>query len=503
MGVFNCLEPRFIYNSRGELKKVRCGHCAACRNTKSLNYATLCKLESQSHKYCAFVTLTYDRHNLPLVNAVERNGYYYFFPSSHRFYEHYRLKMLRGDKLFPFVSVAGLSDFNSCVHKLYTSKFNLPEKDKGKLPVLDKVDLQQFLKRLRYYLKKYTNEKIRYFAVGEYGPVHFRPHYHLLLWFDQPETLQYMGKSVYSSWKFGRCDCSLSKGKTASYVASYTNSTSAVSRLHALKGIRTFVLHSSHLFGSFYKDEEEKVYELEYERLANKGYTDNGRYKQVPPVLAFESSFFPRCLNYDKISHYDRLVCYRLLSTAIDEYGQKPITALAQDIYNDVDGKCHLLLETIAYDGKFKLNTILSVLYTSKKFYKHCHEYNMTPHSLVLAIERYWRDKDYYNLKKQLQLQEELTLTLDKSQLPILLYFYDDFYLQINKPYDENQTPDYPKPILDYINSLGFEPLFINDYFFDIQQNPLYVDFSALHNKIANDLIKHKKLNDLNKIFNY
>jgi hypothetical protein len=43
---------------------------------------------------------------------------------------------------------------------------------------LDLKDLQKFFKRLR----KLTNEKLKYYAVGEYGSTKKRPHYHIILY---------------------------------------------------------------------------------------------------------------------------------------------------------------------------------------------------------------------------------------------------------------------------------------------------------------------------------
>lgn len=57
---------------------------------------------------------------------------------------------------------------------------NIP-KSKNGLQTLDKSDLQKFFKRLRKQSKKTSNEKISYYAVGEYGDKTQRPHYHIIL----------------------------------------------------------------------------------------------------------------------------------------------------------------------------------------------------------------------------------------------------------------------------------------------------------------------------------
>ena len=38
-------------------------------------------------------------------------------------------------------------------------------------------------------------------------PVHFRPHYHVILWFDDDELYKVIRQILYKSWKFGRIDC--------------------------------------------------------------------------------------------------------------------------------------------------------------------------------------------------------------------------------------------------------------------------------------------------------
>lgn len=51
---------------------------------------------------------------------------------------------------------------------------------------LHKPDLQKFFKRLR----KLSNQKLKYYAVGEYGTHNFRPHYHIILFNGDTEQIE-------------------------------------------------------------------------------------------------------------------------------------------------------------------------------------------------------------------------------------------------------------------------------------------------------------------------
>lgn len=52
---------------------------------------------------------------------------------------------------------------------------------------LDKTDVQKFFKRLR--LNKKNHEKIKYYACGEYGGQSKRPHYHLIIFNADGDTI--------------------------------------------------------------------------------------------------------------------------------------------------------------------------------------------------------------------------------------------------------------------------------------------------------------------------
>jgi len=47
--------------------------------------------------------------------------------------------------------------------------------------LLQKKDLQDYFKRLRFHYAKKSDQKIKYYAVGEYGSTTMRPHYHIIM----------------------------------------------------------------------------------------------------------------------------------------------------------------------------------------------------------------------------------------------------------------------------------------------------------------------------------
>lgn len=65
------------------------------------------------------------------------------------------------------------------------------------IPTLVKDDFQKFMKRLR----KRTHNKLKYYAVGEYGDKSDRPHYHLILFNAPSKWLQLGDETIFNTWK--------------------------------------------------------------------------------------------------------------------------------------------------------------------------------------------------------------------------------------------------------------------------------------------------------------
>lgn len=492
MGLYNCLHPSYIENSRGQVVKVRCGHCAACTNAKSFDYTTQCEIESASHEYNFFVTLTYENSFLPLVRALSDGlGFTRYCPVSPNLAAHFC------DSPNPYFAISHCSEVSSSLLNMYYHKFNLPEHLDGLIPVLDKVDLQLFIKRLRYYISKRTNEKIRYFACGEYGPVHYRPHYHLQLWCDDPETASIMGEAVHKAWKFGRVDIQIVKSSASSYVAGYINGAAGRSRLHGIKGLRPFVLHSTRLYGSFYTSEEEKIPEIEFDEIARATFAVRGRFREISPLRSFLCAFFPKCINYDTKCHYERLDCYTVFRRVQEVFGPLSVDKIASYLFAHPEHELSNLISSFTYDGKFCENTVKSILYTSRKFLRNCEKFAISSDYYLRCIEHFYVRQNYYLLTCQLSDQEDNMEKYGDAFKPYLLGYYDIEFERLPK----GKFVEYSKPVHDFLVNLGLEPQFVNSDVYRHEDNPLFIDYSRFQRTIARDKVKHKKLNDLNNIF--
>lgn len=116
----------------------------------------------------------------------------------------------------------------NCFISLTYNDANIPEGN-----TLSKADYQKFLKRLRIYLSRSANIKIRYFGCGEYGSKYGRPHYHFIIFGWCPKDLQYFftddnGCKIYQSktlaniWGNGFVTVGVDLNKTTvKYVAKY------------------------------------------------------------------------------------------------------------------------------------------------------------------------------------------------------------------------------------------------------------------------------------------
>lgn len=316
--VTRCQHPRTVVNKyTHEPVVVPCGHCPSCILRRSAIQTNLLTTYSAQFRYVYFVTLTYAPCFLPTleVSVIETcTDDIADVPCVPN------IDDLDADNpntyLFGFRSVprsASVKLKNSTVERTFKDpeiRFSYPMKPKDLLSILGKInhnvpnripyvcnrDLDLFLKRLRSY---YPDEKLRYYAVSEYGPTSFRPHWHLLLFSNSERFSQTVCENVSKAWSYGRCDASLSRGFAASYVASYVNSFVALPDFYTQmpKVVRPKSFHSigfteSNLF-------PRKIRIAEVDEVTNKCLNGvvverNGKFHTIKPTWPYLLRLFPR-----------------------------------------------------------------------------------------------------------------------------------------------------------------------------------------------------------------
>lgn len=150
MNFTNCLHPITV-ERHGVTHTVPCGKCEYCRFVRSLDIVNRFGLESQSHKYCVLITLTYANVFLPRIEFDKDSNYFY----------------VNDEEIF--------GDDAGLCFPYHANEHDLLLLDKiychyGFIPRLRKYDVQTFLKRFRINVQRKLNikhEKIIYLACGE------------------------------------------------------------------------------------------------------------------------------------------------------------------------------------------------------------------------------------------------------------------------------------------------------------------------------------------------
>lgn len=335
--VTRCQNPRTVVNKyTHEPVVVSCGSCPSCILRRSGIQTNLLTSYSAQFRYVYFVTLTYAPCFLPTLevsvveactddiadvsvvpdindlDAGDPNTYLFGFRSVPRSAS-VKLKNSTVERTFkdPDVSFSYPMTSKELLSILDKVKHNVP----NRIPYVCNRDLDLFLKRLRSY---YPDEKLRYYAVSEYGPTSYRPHWHLLLFSNSERFSQTVLENVSKAWSYGRCDASLSRGFAAPYVASYVNSFVALPDFYVQmpKVVRPKSFHSigfteSNLF-------PRKVRIAEIDEVADKCLNGvrverDGYFRTVKPSWSYLLRLFPRFSDAIRQSPSN---VYQLLSAA-------------------------------------------------------------------------------------------------------------------------------------------------------------------------------------------
>lgn len=360
---------------------------------------------------------------------------------------------------------------------------------KGLLKYVNYRDYQLFAKRFRKYLfiKIGSYEKISSYVVSEYSPKTFRPHFHILFFFDSDEVAKNIRQAVFQSWKLGRVDTQLARDSAGSYVSGYLNS------VVSLPGIFTDVSFTknksrfSKLFGyeSFRKTVE--VPEQAVERLSERiRFVRNGKPCEFTPPLSYISRLLPRFVPYSSnFAVETRTVLHSIrgvlqLFRRNEPFKEETPTNLSEFIH------CYIVTLYEKHGYRYTtlpecLRVFLSYTRTEKEIhyftdslknklsrpffiYKRFLSCGLSDDYLISLCDEYMSRQRSLSLSKQLSIQQEMFECEGYSD-DLLSLFY------INKPQKR-----------------------VNNRYFQEWKDKNYYEVHYIR-------VKHKKLNDENNVF--
>lgn len=546
--VDHCQHRSFITNKyTGARIAVDCGQCDYCIHKRAKKASMRVKTAGSAFKHSYFVTLTYDNEHLPLMycnvlhseyeDAVGISGDIHFGHEYHQYIpvseyqcdddsdlHHIFFKQVQGTvpydrEIKEYVPIEdnwflSMDAIRSFIHKTQSlEKTDYPASEEygrdNLIPFLNYVDIQNYIKRLRKHLFQQLGsyETLHFYAVGEYGPVHFRPHYHLLLFTNSDQVAQVLRYCHSKSWKLGRSDFQYSAGGAGSYVASYVNSLCAAPLLY--RSCRAFKPKSRASVGFFEKGcdflEDEDVYariEQKIDSIVNgRVYNFNGTSVQSTPPLSYIRTLLPRfssACNDDSTSIARILLSVHRTPQRIARFGF-------------LDYKQDSILSLVrTYYRYLKSNSILTdddkiILHASRCLTRFCNSssdvdiesYIAKLYRLFLYVSKFFRNWHLPSFGSDISAYSGRIMFILKTGIE---YEKQADYEKLRDTYAlRSQYPELSDCMfvlpqdgqeIDVLQSVSRETV------------QLLEQLRYRSSTFCRDMIKHKKLNDANNIFN-
>lgn len=546
--VDHCQHRSFITNRyTGARIAVDCGQCDYCIHKRAKKASIRVKTAGSAFKYSYFVTLTYDNANIPLMyckvlhseyeDVVGISGdihfgneYHNYIPVSdyqcddnsalrHIFFDQVQGTVPFDRELKEYVPVKdnwflSMDAIRSFIHKtqaLNKTDYSVSEQygRDNLIPFLNYVDVQNYIKRLRKHLFKKLGsyETLHFYAVGEYGPVHFRPHFHLLLFSNSSEVAKVLRECHDKSWKLGRSDFQHSAGGAASYVASYVNSLCSAPLLY--RSCRSFRPKSRASIGFFEKGcdfvEDDDPYaqiEAKIDSVVNgRCYNFGGVCVRSTPPMSYIRTLLPR---FSSACNDDSLAIARILY-AVHSTPKR----IAK--FGFIDYKQDSILDLVrVYYQYLKFNPVLTdddkiILHNARCLTRFV---NLSSDVDVQAfISKLYRLFLYVHKFFRNWYLPDFGSNIDSCSGRIMFILKKGIEYETKKNYES----------LRDVYSLRSQYFDISDCMFALPQNGQEIDvLQAVSSEtvqlleqlryrsstFCRDMIKHKKLNDANNIFN-
>lgn len=531
--ISNCRYPQIIKNKLGNKIVVRCGKCADCLNTKAVGYTSMTMNASQEYRYCYMITLKYDEVNVPRMLLIEKDGLIYCKDITKR-----PLKTKGKYKyLKTYAKIINVFPKDEHFEEFY-KKADITSKLVEKKPFKNlrwccTEDLQNFIKRLRFRFGQVLNSSFSFFAVSEYGPRTFRPHFHILLFFDDWRMWQYLKKFVVKSWQLGsvRTECPESNEGVCTYVASYLNSVTHLPHYLDSKLTRPRSFHSHFLGAKANKQIRDYVYNANGFPFEKINLDTSFGSRDVFLTSSLVRTLFPRCYNFSQQNTAGRNKLYKIYRELTNKYKIDNLVSLTKTVIMYPKENAYLLrlldipyLELInkeyfkCYDlGIFKdlddlpeqlvtyYTRIYIALLTSRHVYNFClekyyylmalfgYDEDLLMRKFIEYVDTFYKERDKYMLHQQLKQQEEYVKVCPVPiiKVDISNFSFVDILHLIRQQEDishEHFRIFYPIGTIDYKKRYYDTNRFVKDI--NYEKDTHY-----------SEKVKHKELNDENLIF--
>lgn len=546
--VDHCQHRSFVTNKyTGARIAVDCGQCDYCIHKRSKKASMRVKTAGSAFKYSYFVTLTYDNEHIPLMSckvlhseyedAVGISGDIHFGHEFHNYIpvsdyqcddnsalRHIFFEQVQGTVPFDreikeyvpvkdnwFVSMDAIRCFISKTQAV--DKTDYPSSEQygrdNLIPFLNYVDVQNYIKRLRKHLssKLGSYEPLHFYAVGEYGPVHYRPHFHLLLFTNSDKVAEVLRQCHDKSWKLGRSDFQRSTGGSASYVSSYINSLSAAPLLY--RSCRAFKPRSRASLGFFEKGcdfvEGEDPYaqiEKKIDSIINgRCYNFNGISVRSTPPLSYIRTLLPR---FSSARYDDGVAIARILRSV-----HSTPKRIAK--FGFIDYKQDSILSLVhTYYEYLKANSILTdedkiILHAARCLTRFCNSSSDVDvesfinklYRLFLYVFKFFRNWHLPSFGCDLTDYSGRIMFILKTGIE---YEKKKDYESLRDVFNIRSTNPDISDCMFALPANGQE----RDVLFDVSCETLQLleQLRYRSSTFCRNMIKHKKLNDANNIFN-
>ena len=475
--LFTCEHPVRVYNKYlGQYMYVPCRKCAMCKQKRASNWTRRLNLESKSHPYVFFGTLTYAPMYLPVLQ-VDWSGDGCLYDNKGTFYSLKELDL--DDESKEFIRV------RQC------------------LPVFRSEDVQKFIKRLRQRVARNKSGEpknrryIRYFVAAEYGETLLRPHLHFIIWTRSKWFAENAKSVVAQCWTdksdpknprpMGRVDCQAVLNSASSYVASYLTCDDNLPKVYTLRQFRPKSFFSKSPAIGTLQNLDEETRNLFYSGSVTRSVR-NRKTNEVLDVLLEKSLFdrlYPRLGRFGEMAVDELYSVYGLADKVVGmDFNNFYFYALSlADSNRSMSSYFRsILVRNANSEHDMPLRSLLSTL---KRFSINRQNYGISVRDYVDRIFEQVKGRDQYLLNFQLKWKETLSKNKDLRNFAWLMV--DPTFLSEFLRYDfNNQNFNYHvSSALQVFSSLVSPDAQYEVY--DPLRDQSYVDSLSLSKKAVQD----------------